>query len=55
MTYGAIDLSNIVCNFQGSELFFVMNFYDRIFNGNHSDRDKQEEQFLLLAHLDCHE
>ena len=46
MTYGAIDLSNIVFNFQGSELFFVKNFYDRTFNGNHSDRDKHERQFL---------
>ncbi len=55
MTYGAIDLSNIVCNFQGSELFYVENFYDCTFNGNQSDRDKHKEQFLWLVHLDCRE
>ncbi|ELS03245.1 hypothetical protein Xen7305DRAFT_00029660 [Xenococcus sp. PCC 7305] len=46
MTYGAIDLSNIVCNFQGSDLFFVNNFYDRTFNRTRSDRNKHTEQFL---------
>ena len=55
MTYGAIDLSNIVCNFQGSDLFFIKNFYDRIFTENQGDRDKHEEQFLSLAHLGYHE